>query len=91
MRPVAENKSDNDQGYCSFGERKDDSPEDENRRKPRSSTWRAGGNHGSSGKRSMSVTSNASDDSNSTSTRPVLRRKNETLTLGGRNIDTRKS
>lgn len=83
MRPVAENKSDNDQGYCSFGERKDDSPEDENRRKPRSSTWR--------GKRSMSITSNASDDSNSTSTRPVLRRKNEMMTLGGRNIDTRKS
>ena len=82
MKPVSENKSDNDQGYCSFGERKDESPEDESGRKPRSSSTFK--NH--PGKRSMSVISNASDDS----TKPVLRRKND-LQLTGRNTDTRKS
>ena len=81
MKTVGENKSDNDQGYCSFGERKDESPEDDSARKSRSSTWRG------SGKRSMSVISNASDESNS---KPVIRRKNE-LALGSRNTDTRKS
>jgi len=80
MKTVGENKSDNDQGYCSFGERKDESPEDDAARKSRSSTWRG------SGKRSMSVISNASDESN----KPVVRRKNE-LALGARNTDTRKS
>ncbi|XP_066923136.1 rhoGEF domain-containing protein gxcJ-like isoform X3 [Clytia hemisphaerica] len=82
MKPVSENKSDNDQGYCSFGERKDESPEDESGRKPRSSSTLK--NH--PGKRSMSVISNASDDS----TKQVIRRKND-LQLTGRNTDTRKS
>lgn len=81
LRSVIENKSDNDQGYCSFGERKDESPEDDTNvgRKARSSTWRM------NSKRSMSMVSNASDDSS----KPVMRRKQEIML--GRNVDTRKS
>lgn len=80
-KPVHENKSDNDQGYCSLGERKDDSPEDETPgRKPRSSTWRS--------KRSMSLISASSEEGKPTN--QIVRRKND-LNITNRNSDSRKS
>lgn len=74
--------SDPDQGYCSFGEPKDESPEDDTSpRKGRSSTWRAG-------KRSMSMVSATSEDSRNGG---VIMRKRYENNLSGRNTDTRKS
>lgn len=83
VKPVHENKSDNDQGYCSLGERKDESPEDDTPgRKPRASTWR--------GKRSMSMISASSEEGGKPSNGHVVRRKND-LSISNRNCDSRKS
>jgi len=82
MVPLNEARStDFDQGYCSFSERKDESPEDETslQRKSRSSTWRNGVT-----KRSMSMISSSSEENKNNM---VVRRKPEF----SRNGDTRKS
>lgn len=80
------NKSDNDQGYCSLGERKDESPEDDTlaaRNKQQGATWR--------GRRSMSMISASSEEgANGGKSNTVTRRKND-LSVANRNSDSRKS